>query len=116
LGVSIEHDYRRDEEKFKSKEKVCVWSTYVKRTVLYIFVPCVLLGIILPSKKDTYFIIGAYMTQEVLTSDTAKDFLTTGNETVSLFIERTNLQLSEDINVLNEATKDKVVYTTETDK
>lgn len=61
--------------------------------------------VVLPSKQTTYVMVGAYFTQELLTSDTVTNVLHDGNETVQLFIKRTNLQLKDDIAKLDGTTQ-----------
>lgn len=80
------------------------WNNNTLKTIAKIFVPCCLLMVVIPSKQTTYVMVGAYFTQELLTSDAVTNVLTEGNETVQLFIKRTNLQLKNDIEQLAETT------------
>lgn len=81
------------------------WDNTTLKTIAKIFVPCCLLMVVLPSKQTTYVMVGAYFTQELLTSDSVTNVLHEGNETVQLFIKRTNLQLKNDIEQLNSTTQ-----------
>ena len=78
------------------------WGKNTLKTLgLKIVLPCALLYAVLPTKQTTYVMVGAYFTQELLTSGAVTDVLDKGNETVQLFIKRTNLQLKDDIQKLS---------------
>lgn len=78
------------------------WGKNTLKTLgLKIVLPCALLYTVLPTKQTTYVMVGAYFTQELLTSGAVTDVLDKGNETVQLFIKRTNLQLKDDIQKLS---------------
>lgn len=81
------------------------WDDKTLKTIAKIFVPCCLIMVVLPSKQTTYVMVGAVFTQELLTSDSVTNVLHEGNETVQLFIKRTNLQLKNDIEQLNSTTQ-----------
>lgn len=81
------------------------WDNTTLKTIAKIFVPCCLIMVVLPSKQTTYVMVGAYFTQELLTSDSVTNVLHEGNETVQLFIKRTNLQLKNDIEQLGSTTQ-----------
>lgn len=83
----------------------------LKKITIRVLFPIALLFAILPSKQSTYFIVGAYFTQEVMTSEFASSVLSNSNETVTLFIERMNLELKKDIDNLknpNNETQDEI--------
>lgn len=80
------------------------WDNKTLKNIAKIFVPCCLLMVVLPSKQTTYVMVGAFFTQELLTSDAVTNVLHEGNETVQLFITRTNLQLKDDIAKLDGST------------
>lgn len=81
------------------------WGKNTIKNIAKVFVPCCLLLVVLPSKQTTYIMIGAYFTQELLTSEAMTNVLSDSNETVHLFIERTNLQLKNDIATLSGSTE-----------
>lgn len=80
---------------------------FVKGVALYLFLPFLVLNVIVPSKKSTYFIVAGYFTQSIVESDGVNSILTSGNETVKLFIERTNEQLKSDIDKIKMNDDDK---------
>lgn len=87
----------------KAKVKPFIWLSCFS---LFIGFFLSTVNVILPSKKDAMYIAAAWVSVKVATSDPAKELGAESLEVVKGFLEKTNLQLKEDIKELKKVVEE----------